>query len=324
MTVERLVLGDLDLDARREFIAEAITVIESAATADTEVELDCSAVESVGPRRRGRDRHACCACTRFATTRDARRVGQRTEIDAGTDGGRRGRATVQLAGVRAGYDLFEWPQLRRVTTRRESGETWRAVTTNDHCAIARRWDVTSGSAWLLRHYRGGREERSTRTCGLHVAFERSVAAKRRRTGTERTSRPSVSPRNGDRDAPTLHGPQCQCRNAATRPPRRGTLRAKALVFYDTNEVGRTRYDPTLRAPGRGTKRRIGGRRSPSIVRLLDGKVLGGNGQGSATSRRVGAPPRHSMPGVPTSLGAELNRCEPFGMIASGATTRGCG
>ena len=50
MSTERLVLpGDLDLDARREFITEAITVIGSAATAGTEVELDCSAVESVGP-----------------------------------------------------------------------------------------------------------------------------------------------------------------------------------------------------------------------------------------------------------------------------------
>jgi len=50
MTVERLVLpGDLGLDARRAFITEAIAVIESAATAGTEVELDCSAVESVGP-----------------------------------------------------------------------------------------------------------------------------------------------------------------------------------------------------------------------------------------------------------------------------------
>jgi len=171
----------------------------------------------------------------------------------------------------------------------------RAVTTNDHCAIARGWDVTSGSAWLLRHYRGGREERRAQR-GVARRVHRTVESTK---GTERTSRPSVPPRNGDRDAPTLHDPQCECRNAATTP-RRGTLRANALVFYGTNEVGGTRYDPTLRAPGRGSKRRIGGRRSPSIVRLLDGKVLGGNGQGSATSRTVGAPLRHPMPGVPTS------------------------
>jgi len=49
MNVERLaLLHDLDLDARRQFITEAIAVIESAATADTEVELDCSAAASVG------------------------------------------------------------------------------------------------------------------------------------------------------------------------------------------------------------------------------------------------------------------------------------
>jgi|SRR5580693_7736595 anti-anti-sigma regulatory factor len=50
MSTERLVLpGDLNLDARREFLTEAIAVIGSAATAGTEVELDCSAVESDGP-----------------------------------------------------------------------------------------------------------------------------------------------------------------------------------------------------------------------------------------------------------------------------------
>jgi anti-anti-sigma regulatory factor len=39
--------GDLDVDARRAFLTEASIAIESAATADREVVLDCSAVESV-------------------------------------------------------------------------------------------------------------------------------------------------------------------------------------------------------------------------------------------------------------------------------------
>jgi hypothetical protein len=211
---------------------------------------------------------------------------------------RRPKRVINWRELKAGYDLSSSVRncdaLRPAVSRARHR---RAVTTNDRCAIARRWDVTSGSAWLLGHYRSGREERrAQREVARRGSSNRGIG-----NGTERTSRPSVSPRNGDRDAPTLHDPQCRCRNAATTP-RRGTLRAKALVFYGTNEVGRTRYDPTLRAPGRGTKRRIGGRRSPSIVRLLDGKVLGGNGQGSATSRTVGALLRHSMPGVPTSLG----------------------
>jgi len=43
----RLVLrGDLDVDARRAFVTEASLAIESAATAATGVEFDCSAVES--------------------------------------------------------------------------------------------------------------------------------------------------------------------------------------------------------------------------------------------------------------------------------------
>jgi len=112
---------------------------------------------------------------------------------------------------------------------------------------------------------------------------------------------------GDRDAPTLHGPQCQCRNAATGPPRRGTLRTKSSAIYDTNEVGQTRHDPTLRAPGRVTKRRIGGRRSLTIVRPRRGKDLDGIGQGSANSPTrapvalPGCPYRHFTTTVTVNL-----------------------
>jgi len=73
--------------------------------------------------------------------------------------------------------------------------------------------------------------------------------------------------------------------ATCRPPER-TLRLRGQAFYDTTEVGRTRHDPTLRATGREEKRRIGGRRSPSIVRRRRGKDLGGIGQGSASSLSV--------------------------------------
>jgi anti-anti-sigma regulatory factor len=47
MTIGRLALtGDLDFEARGEFIASARAAIESA---DTNVELDCGAVEVAGP-----------------------------------------------------------------------------------------------------------------------------------------------------------------------------------------------------------------------------------------------------------------------------------
>jgi anti-anti-sigma regulatory factor len=47
MTIGRLALtGALGFEARGEFIAKARSIIASA---DTSVELDCSAVESVGP-----------------------------------------------------------------------------------------------------------------------------------------------------------------------------------------------------------------------------------------------------------------------------------
>jgi anti-anti-sigma regulatory factor len=47
MTIGRLTLtGDLDFEARGEFIASARAAIASV---DTNAELDCAAVESVGP-----------------------------------------------------------------------------------------------------------------------------------------------------------------------------------------------------------------------------------------------------------------------------------
>ena len=50
MSTGRLDLhGDLDVDARKEFIAQATQVIASADTGGTKAELDCSAVAADGP-----------------------------------------------------------------------------------------------------------------------------------------------------------------------------------------------------------------------------------------------------------------------------------
>jgi ABC-type transporter Mla MlaB component len=50
MRARRFVLrGDLDVDARRAFVTETSVAIQAAATAGTEVELDCSAVGALGP-----------------------------------------------------------------------------------------------------------------------------------------------------------------------------------------------------------------------------------------------------------------------------------
>ena len=50
MGARRFVLhGDLDADARRALVTEASVAIQAAATAGTEVEFDCSAVEALGP-----------------------------------------------------------------------------------------------------------------------------------------------------------------------------------------------------------------------------------------------------------------------------------
>jgi hypothetical protein len=67
--------------------------------------------------------------------------------------------------------------------------------------------------------RGLRSRRNLRLTGRLGGIGRSEKRdSMRQTLTERMSRPSVSPRNGDRDMPTLQGPQRECRNAATMPP----------------------------------------------------------------------------------------------------------
>jgi len=104
------------------------------------------------------------------------------------------------AALTAAHRARRNPVPARVTTRRGVlGGPRRAVTKNEAGASFARNLRPSGGARLSPV---GQED----------------VDRTRRTHTERTSRPAASPRNGDRDVPTLHGPQCECRNAATMPP----------------------------------------------------------------------------------------------------------